>query len=84
MSRKYFRTRSIHVPLNERNLCNMLVKKKVLWTYRQMKKDSVLNEDEILAEEVKKYGMKKAVIVSTERCRIKCFIESCRKIFGEW
>lgn len=49
-----------------------------------MKKDSVLNEDEILAEEVKKYGMKKAVIVSTERCRIKCFIESCRKIFGEW
>ena len=44
-----------YVCLNKGEICTTHLIKIILWTCRQIKKDSVLNEDEILAKKVKKF-----------------------------
>ena len=55
LSRENFKSCSIHASLNKGEICVTHSIKIILWTCRQIKKDSVLNEDEILARKVKKY-----------------------------
>ena len=56
LSREYFRLCSIHVCWNKEEICITHFLETILRTCRQKKRFTVLNEDKILAEEVKKFS----------------------------
>ena len=89
LSPEDFRSYSIHVCLNKEKICiTHLLKNKFYNVSKNKKRFTVLNKDEILAEEVKKFPSlyDKSSRSYRQRCRKKCLNESCWKIriFGRW